>query len=466
MGVYVVCSRGPSRTSSMTTTINLPSFFETTTTNSMGNRGDEVNWQPLVTNLLRLIKYIEKQDRRRHDKKCYLLEVIKANDLKEAERLVSEMNGHSNKIALHAERVCEGAIRELLAVSGVIEDSESSAADQDLLPNRAAGASCSTDVSPTIEEKEYNSTSTSETEFKATSSDVVPDNSSVQDKIGNWFRGRGGWSKGLLTNPTSTSESQEDEDAAPKLVEAGLEEETLTIYSPLAIRQYGQPASILESAEIEAIESQNAEIVTAVPDGYLKVDKDDFIKLIRNLDNNPENKLIAAIDIPILRLVQSLYDLSFTKGMKNTQIDLHQNLKHLAFNFLSILGPLPALNSAFGAYLKAEATEMQSMVDMRSGIGSIITYCEKSVSTVGTCQSEEFDGMVFSIKDAIHRAKHGNVNDQQVLDESRRSFINAAVKDGTVKRHLALGHETTNILMHLLSSFLELPSSGSYLFSK
>ena len=139
--------------------------------------------------------------------------------------------------------------------------------------------------------------------------------------------------------------------------------------------------------------------------------------------------------------------------MKDTQIDLHQNLKQLAFNFLSILGPLPALNSAFGAYLKAEATEMQSMVDMTSGIGSIISYCEKKVSTVGTCQSEEFDDMVFSIKDAFHRAKHGNVNDQQVLDESRRSFINAAVKDGTVKRHLGLGHETTNILMHLLSSY-------------
>lgn len=190
-----------------------------------------------------------------------------------------------------------------------------------------------------------------------------------------------------------------------------------------------------------------------MPDGYLKDDKDDFIKLIHNLDNNPENKLIAAIDVPILRLVQSLYDLSFTKGMKGTQIDLHQNLKQLAFNFLSILGPLPALNSAFGAYLKAEATEMQSMVDMTSGIGSIISYCEKKVSTVGTCQSEEFDDMVFSIKDAIHRAKHGNVNDQQVLDKSRRSFINTDVKDGTVKRHLALGHETTNLLMHLLSSY-------------
>ena len=134
----------------------------------MSNRGDEVNWQPgscepdvavllrqaglshqqqsLVTNLLRLIKYIEKQDRRRFNKKCYLLEAIKANDLKEAERLVSEMNDHSDKIALHAEEVCERAIIELLAASGekslpkdVIEDSESSAADQDLSQKREGG---------------------------------------------------------------------------------------------------------------------------------------------------------------------------------------------------------------------------------------------------------------------------------------------------------------------------------------
>ena len=111
----------------------------------MSNRGDE-NWQPVVTNLLWLIKYIEKQDRRRFNKKCYLLEAIKANDLKEAERLVSEMNDHSDKIALHAERVCEGAIRKLLAVSGekslpkdIIEDSESSAADQDLSQKREGG---------------------------------------------------------------------------------------------------------------------------------------------------------------------------------------------------------------------------------------------------------------------------------------------------------------------------------------
>lgn len=198
----------------------------------MSNRGDETNWQPLVTTLQRLIKFIEKQDRRRYDKQWFMLEAMKANDLKEAERFASEMNGYSNKIALCAELVCEEAIKELLAASGekitpkdVIEVSESGRT-MHLGRSEAADVSAST----TSKEKECDM----ETAGIESENTVIPSTTTTSLDI---VPGSSGWAREILTDPISTSDldekdnslsrmegadSQEKEDATSKL-EAVLE---------------------------------------------------------------------------------------------------------------------------------------------------------------------------------------------------------------------------------------------------
>eukprot|EP00984_Skeletonema_dohrnii_P007192 scaffold2595_cov107-Skeletonema_dohrnii-CCMP3373.AAC.4 len=211
----------------------------------------------------------------------------------------------------------------------------------------------------------------------------------------------------------------------------------------------------------------------------LTVDTNAFINFIHVLDNSSEDKLVAATNVPILRLMQVLVELSFKKHEH-----LYQNLQHVALHFFSVLSLLPSLNKVYGAFVRAEATKeatnMESVVELSSGVGSILSYCEKNtVAEADQDQSKAVPDRVFAIKEAIYRAEHG-VNDyeiketiyrsrhgdedttgasrdvinNEVADEDARSFINDAVKDSNVKRHIVMGNQTSNLLMHVLNSFL------------
>eukprot|EP00984_Skeletonema_dohrnii_P021958 scaffold11073_cov70-Skeletonema_dohrnii-CCMP3373.AAC.1 len=174
--------------------------------------------------------------------------------------------------------------------------------------------------------------------------------------------------------------------------------------------------------------------------------------------------------------MQILVDLSFKK-----QEDLYQNLQHVAFHFFSVLGLLPRLNKVFGAFIRAkatkEATQMESAVELSSGVGSILSYCEKksSEAEAGQDQSLVLPGKVFAIKEAIYRAEYSNNDDEikettyrsrheddgtagvsnnEVTEEDFRCFINDVVKDSTVKKHLSMGNQTNNLMTHVLNSLL------------
>eukprot|EP00985_Skeletonema_marinoi_P034125 scaffold43166_cov292-Skeletonema_marinoi.AAC.2 len=100
--------------------------------------------------------------------------------------------------------------------------------------------------------------------------------------------------------------------------------------------------------------SEASKAVTAVinTEEHLTVDIDAFINFIHVLDNSSEDKLVAAINVPILRLMQVLVDLSFKKHEH-----LYQNLQHVALHFFSVLSLLPTLNKVYGAFIRAEATK-------------------------------------------------------------------------------------------------------------
>eukprot|EP00984_Skeletonema_dohrnii_P007196 scaffold2596_cov126-Skeletonema_dohrnii-CCMP3373.AAC.4 len=221
-----------------------------------------------------------------------------------------------------------------------------------------------------------------------------------------------------------------------------------------------------------------AEVINT--DEHLKVDTDAFVNLIHVLDNSSEDKLVAATNVPILRLMQVLVDLSFKKHEH-----LYQNLQHVALHFFSVLSLLPTLNKVYGAFIRAEATKeatiMESVVELSSGVGSILSYCEKNtVAEADQDQSKGVADRVFAIIEAIYRAERGDNDDEiketiyrsrhededttgvsrdvinnEVADEDvRRSFIIDAVKDSNVKRHIAMGSQTNNLLTHVLNSFL------------
>jgi len=222
--------------------------------------------------------------------------------------------------------------------------------------------------------------------------------------------------------------------------------------------------------------------VTAVinTEEHLTVDIDAFINFIHVLDNSSEDKLVAATNVPILRLMQVLVDLSFKKHEH-----LYQNLQHVALHFFCVLSLLPSLNKVYGAFIRSEATKeatnMESVVELSSGVGSILSYCEKSTSEekADQDQSKGVPDRVFAIKEAIYRAERGDNDDEikaaiyrsrhededttgvsrdvinnEVADEDARSFIIDAVKDSNVKRHIVMGNQTSNLLMHVLNSFL------------
>eukprot|EP00985_Skeletonema_marinoi_P025446 scaffold18742_cov70-Skeletonema_marinoi.AAC.3 len=204
------------------------------------------------------------------------------------------------------------------------------------------------------------------------------------------------------------------------------------------------------------------------------IDTDAFVGLIHVIDNS-EDKLVAATNLPIIRLMQILVDLSFKKHE-----DLHQNLQHVAFHFFSVLGLLPRLNKVFGAFIRAkatkEATEMESAVELSSGVGSILSYCEKksSEAEVDQDQSLVLPERVFAIKEAIYRTEYGNNDDEiketvyrsrhedddttgvsrdvinnEVTEEDFRCFINDAVNDSNVRKHLSMGNQTNNLMTHV-----------------
>jgi len=227
--------------------------------------------------------------------------------------------------------------------------------------------------------------------------------------------------------------------------------------------------------------SEASKAVTAVINNeeHLTVDIDAFINFIHVLDNSSEDKLVAAINVPILRLMQVLVDLSFKKHEH-----LYQNLQHVALHFFSVLSLLPTLNKVYGAFIRAEATKeatvMESVVELSSALGSILSYCEKNTAAeADQDQSEGVADRVFAIKEAIYCAEHGDNDDEikkaiyrsghededatdvsrddinkEVTDADVKSFINDAVKDSNVKRHIAMGRQTSNLLMHVLNSFL------------
>ena len=124
------------------------------------------------------------------------------------------------------------------------------------------------------------------------------------------------------------------------------------------------------------------------------------------------------------------------------------------------MSQLALLNKAFGARLKAEG-EMESMVDMNGGIGSIIKFCDAKISQKD--DDQPLTGLVFELKQAMHQAETGNNNDEvkaiiqedgdEVTDEDVRRFVNDSVKDADVKKHLAMGFETRNLLMHVLNLY-------------
>ncbi len=117
------------------------------------------------------------------------------------------------------------------------------------------------------------------------------------------------------------------------------------------------------------------------------------------------------------------------------------------------MSPLSKLNKVFGAYLRAEATatEMELVVDLkRSGLGSIVSYCETKTSEgEADDDSEGMPDDVYEIKKAIYRAVHGN-NENEVNAEKMRRFIDDKVKNSRVTKPLVMGFETNRLLMHIL----------------
>mmetsp|Transcript_2628 Transcript_2628/g.4785 ORF Transcript_2628/g.4785 Transcript_2628/m.4785 type:complete len:733 (-) Transcript_2628:197-2395(-) len=210
------------------------------------------------------------------------------------------------------------------------------------------------------------------------------------------------------------------------------------------------------------------------------VDTDAFINLIHVLDISSEDKLVAATNVPILRLMQVLVYLSFKKHEH-----LYQNLQHVALHFFSVLSLLPSLNKVYGAFIRSEATKeatnMESVVELSSGVGSILSYCEKksSEAEVDQDQSLVLPERVFAIKEAIYRAEYGNNDDEiketvyrsrhedddttgvsrdvinnEVTEEDFRCFINDAVNDSNVRKHLSMGNQTNNLMTHVLNCLL------------
>ena len=170
--------------------------------------------------------------------------------------------------------------------------------------------------------------------------------------------------------------SRADTEESPRL-EAGENEEAETSADDKS-EDIAHAESVVSGTSEAPLLPRGREIkaVTAVinTEEHLTVDTDAFINFIHVLANASEDKLVAAINVPILRLMQVLVDLSFKKHEH-----LYQNLQYVALHFFSVLSLLPTLNKVYGAFIRAEATKeatvMESVVELSSALGSILSYC-------------------------------------------------------------------------------------------
>eukprot|EP00574_Skeletonema_japonicum_P000342 CAMPEP_0201740426 /NCGR_PEP_ID=MMETSP0593-20130828/46295_1 /ASSEMBLY_ACC=CAM_ASM_000672 /TAXON_ID=267983 /ORGANISM="Skeletonema japonicum, Strain CCMP2506" /LENGTH=650 /DNA_ID=CAMNT_0048234737 /DNA_START=1629 /DNA_END=3581 /DNA_ORIENTATION=- len=215
------------------------------------------------------------------------------------------------------------------------------------------------------------------------------------------------------------------------------------------------------------------------------VDTNSFVTLLDVIEKS-ENKLIAGINLPILRLIHDIFDSAF-----ENHTDLHQNLHHLAVHFISIFRLLPMLNEAFAAFVRAEAAreatelEMDSAVKMSSGFGTILSYCENDKFEMENDEekSKEIPDIVYDIKRSLFCAIHGvgnhdneikrvvyhsrhndvgttatgvsrDVINNEVTVEDLRSVINGEVSNTFVKKHISIGNQTRCLMMHVLNCFL------------
>ncbi len=216
------------------------------------------------------------------------------------------------------------------------------------------------------------------------------------------------------------------------------------------------------------------------------VDTNSFVTLLDVIEKS-ENKLIAGINLPILRLIHDIFDSAFENHK-----DLHQNLHHLAVHFISISRLLPTLNEAFAAFVRAEAAreatelEMESAVKMSSGFGTILSYCENDKFEMENDEEkskEEVPDIVYAIKRAlfcairgvgnnddeikrvVYRSRHNDVGttatgvsrdviNNKVTVEDLRTFINCEVNNTFVKKHISIGNQTRCLMMHVLNCFL------------
>lgn len=437
------------------------------------------------------LKYIELQN------------ALEQNDLQEVQRLSNEMMEHCREIAIDSEVICDTVIERLSLLSlpnrsdkknirlpkSIIQVSAerankkysdwadiASIHDDPVLPSpapsafvaleeetntKAAGAEGTAEVvisEQKVPDNDESSPSVA-SEEDATTRAVVADCSASNDNEKTdkrWFGklswGRS-WRQGTSSSPASKSNADEDEsvvDRATTEVEDVSSSETIeNSEAEVATDDVSEGAVGMDGAIVSEVSGDTATAAVTSLEDHLKVDMDSFNQLINVLANTETNALVAAPDLPIRHLVQSLVGLSF-----KIHKDLYQNLQLVTFQFLSVLSPLSKLNKVFGAFLRAEATEMESVVDLRqSGLGSIAFYFDKKTSE-GEAEndSEGVPDDVYKIKKAIYRAYRGN-NDDDGNEEELRSLINDKVKNSHVKRHVTMSHATNNLLMHVLNLY-------------
>ncbi len=434
---------------------------------------------------------------------------MEQSDLQEVRRLAHELNEHCLEIAIDSQIICGSIVKELSA-----SDKESirhqqsmihycaesaneqysdwadrtSIHDDPVLPSTATSANIENDVS-TLEEEtnteaagaggtaevvisEEKSPPSAASEEDATVRAVGADccASNDQNDTGDektdkrWFERILSWRQGTSSSPAS--KSNVDEEAEPVLdhvtteVEDASSSETIENLEADIVTDDGSEGvagmdGAVVSEDLLPIRNEDTANPATVPnvEDDLKVDMDSFNQLINVLANTETNTLVAAPDVPVPHLVQSLVGLSFKE-----QNDLYQNITNVVFNFLSVLSPLSKLNRVVGAFLRAEAAEMESALDLRqSGLGSIVSYYDKKMSEREADDLEGVPDEVYEIKEAIYRAVHGNNNNNDDgsdgNDEELRSLINDKVKNSHVKRHVTMTYDTSNLLMHVLNLY-------------
>ena len=229
----------------------------------------------------------------------------------------------------------------------------------------------------------------------------------------------------------------------------------LSVETAVAIEDEETSAATIEAAaETEtatALDLDNAGVNSTI-------DTNAIVRLVEVAENS-KDKLIAG-KLPILRMVQDIFEAVFK--IENHK-DLHQNLRCLSSQLLSILCPLPALNNQFAESMNAEAEQMkiESGVMLNAGFGTILSQCEtiKSEVEANEANSKGVRDMAFAIKEALFRAKCDNDEEgirdaMKKADEDVKSFINRVVSKTYVKDNLSIGNATRYLMVHVLDSFL------------